>query len=69
MEGLMDWIITGFSLVATVANIHKKRWAFGIWACTNTLWAIIDWRACLYAQSALFMVYIGLALWGLWKWR
>ena len=65
----MEWVITAFSLIGTVANVHKRRWSFGIWAITNSAWAIIDWHAGLYAQSVLFQCYLGLSLWGLWKWK
>jgi nicotinamide riboside transporter PnuC len=63
------WAITMASIIGTVANIYKQRWAFGLWLCTNSLWLIIDFRAGLYSQAFLFGVYVLLAVWGLYQWR
>ena len=63
------WINATLSLLGVVLNIHKKRSGFAIWMGTNASWAIIDWRAGLYAQSVLFAVYFVLAVWGYWKWK
>lgn len=64
----MTWALTVLSLIGVVANIYKRRWCFYVWALTNAAWAIIDYQAGIYAQSALFTVYFGLAVWGAWKW-
>jgi nicotinamide riboside transporter PnuC len=63
------WIITAASIIGVVANIYKRRWCFGVWLCTNTLWMIIDLKAGLYAQAFLFAVYVCLAAWGLMQWK
>jgi len=63
------WPVAAASLIATVANIHKKRWCFAIWLVTNTTWCVYDLCIGAYAQSCLFAVYAGLAVWGLVKWR
>jgi hypothetical protein len=63
------WLVTVGSIVGTVANIHKRRWCFYIWAATNATWALYDlWKGAL-AQSALMTVYFGLALWGIAAWK
>lgn len=69
MNGTFSWILAVVSLVGVVLNIHKRRSGFAVWMGTNAAWAVIDWRAGLYAQSALFAVYFVLAIWGYWKWR
>ncbi len=63
------WLVTLASLIGVVANIKKKRWCFGIWLVTNTIWCVYDFMLGAIAQSALFAVYVGLAIWGLWEWR
>ena len=63
------WAITLASIIGTVANIYKQRWAFGLWLVTNFTWLIIDFRAGLYSQAFLFAVYVLLAVWGLYQWR
>lgn len=66
----MDWtiIITVASIIGTVANIYKKKWCFIIWLFTNSSWMVYDFYIGAYAQSLLFAVYTGLAVWGLYKW-
>ncbi len=61
--------ITLLSLVGVVLNIKKKRLCFGIWLITNSAWCVYDFCIGAFAQSALFAVYAGLAVWGLVEWR
>ena len=63
------WLVTIASLIGTVANIHKRRWCFGVWAFTNAAWAIYDVHKGAHAQAALQAVYFGLSVYGLRKWR
>jgi nicotinamide riboside transporter PnuC len=62
------WILTALSLAGVILNIKKKKSCFIIWAFTNFSWAIVDFRAGLHAQSALFTIYFCLAVWGLIEW-
>jgi len=62
------WLVTVASLIGVIANIHELRWCFAVWFCTNITWMVVDWRKGLYAQSALFAVYTGLAVWGWFAW-
>lgn len=64
----MMWLLTLLSLIGVVLNIYKKPVCFYIWALTNAIWAVIDWKADLYAQSVLFIIYFLLAVWGILKW-
>ena len=50
------WVLTIASIVGVVLNIKKHRLCFLIWAITNFMWAIVDYQAGLYAQSALFLL-------------
>ncbi|MBK9386047.1 MAG: nicotinamide mononucleotide transporter [Planctomycetes bacterium] len=63
------WGITAISLTATVMNIHRVRACFALWILTNAAWAIVDFEAGIYAQSFLHVVYLGLACYGLNRWR
>ena len=62
------WLVTAASIVGVVANIHKRRWAFGVWICTNCMWAAYDAAIGAYAQSVLQCVYAVLSVWGLIAW-
>ncbi len=68
IDSLM-WGVTVASLIGTVANIKKKRWCFGVWLGTNLAWMSYDFYIGSYAQAALFAVYAGLAVYGLYEWR
>jgi len=63
------WIVMVASLVGTVANIYKKRWGFGVWLVTNAAWVWHNLLIREYPQAALFLVYTGLAVWGLVRWN
>ena len=69
MINTLMWIVTAASLVGVVANIKKKTWCFGIWFFTNSIWMIYDYTLGAFAQSALFAVYVMLAIWGIYEWR
>jgi nicotinamide riboside transporter PnuC len=66
----MNWtyIITIASIIATVANIHKRRWSFAVWLVTNGIWCVYDISIREYSQAILWGVYALLAVWGLVKW-
>lgn len=64
----MTWALAAISLIGTVANLYHRRWCFWLWLGSNLGWCIIDWRAGIYAQASLHLVYAGLAVWGLRKW-
>ena len=69
MLGHLMWVVTIASIVGTIANIHGKRWGFAIWLLTNLSWAAYDAYLHAWAQSVLFLIYAGLAVWGLVKWK
>ena len=63
------WFITAFSITGAILNIRKNPWCFAFWMISNTAWMIIDFYKGIYAQSALFVFYTGLCIWGLIKWK
>ncbi|RQW89901.1 MAG: hypothetical protein EHM79_02015 [Geobacter sp.] len=62
-------ILTMASLVGVVLNIRQNRACFYIWTVTNAAWAVVDFRAGLPAQAALFAIYFGLSVWGIIEWK
>jgi len=62
------WIITALSLLGVILNIKKKTACFFIWAVTNAVWCVYDFRIGAYEQSVLFFVYFILAIWGIIEW-
>ena len=69
MLQVIAWIVTGAALIGVVLNIKKDLRCFLIWIFTNAFWCMYDFYLEAWAQSALFLVYFFLALWGLWKWK
>lgn len=69
MIEVFTWTLAALSVVGVVLNVKKKSICFVIWAITNAAWAVYDFSIGAYAQSALFAVYFGLAIWGLLKWK
>lgn len=63
------WLVTLASIVGTVLNIKKKRVCFVIWLITNSLWCAYDFYIGSFAQGGLFLVYVGLAIYGIIEWR
>lgn len=57
---------TGALCVVLVARRHIANWPIGI--ANNLLWILLFATAGLYADSALQVVYIALALYGWWQW-
>lgn len=64
----ITWFITALSLTGVILNIKRKRAGFLVWMVTNSAWAVYDYQIGAYAQSALFAVYLGLAVWGWMEW-
>ena len=63
------WIVTVLAVAGVILNIKKRRECFYVWAFTNTAWMFYDYSIGAVAQSALFAVYVVLALWGIYEWR
>jgi nicotinamide riboside transporter PnuC len=66
---IFPWVVSAFSIIGVVLNIKKMRICFYIWLFTNASWTIVDFVFGLYAQSLLFLVYTGLAVYGIIEWK
>ena len=66
---VLTWGVAGVSLTATILNVKQKIIGFYIWTVTDSFWCLWDFHIKSYAQSALFLVYLGLAIWGIIEWR
>lgn len=62
------WLLTGASIVGTVANVHRRRWGFGVWLVTNAGWVAHNLCAGDWPQAGLWTVYFALAGWGWVRW-
>ena len=66
---ILTWILSVLAVIGVVLNIKKKSVCFVIWFFTNASWCVIDAIKGIPAQSALFAVYVVLAVWGIYEWR
>lgn len=65
----LSWAVALVALFGTWLNVQRDRRCFYIWTATNSFWIIYDTIHGLYAQVALFTVYLILSLMGIKKWR
>jgi len=65
----VTWIVAAASLFATWLNVRGHVECFWIWTFSNAVWAGICFAHDLPAQGCLHVVYLGLAVWGLQRWR
>ncbi|MBU0479088.1 nicotinamide mononucleotide transporter family protein [bacterium] len=66
---IITWSMTLLSIIGVILNIKKKRICFVLWSITNVSWCIYDFTIQAYAQSFLFLVYLGLSIWGIFEWK
>ena len=62
-------MLTALSLVGTVLVTKQDRRGFIVWVIANAGWTVIDYQAGQFAQSLMFAVYLGLAVWGYVRWK
>ena len=67
-ESLM-WIVAGFSLWGTVLVTDRRRAGFLFWIGTNAAWVAYDVWKTAYPQAVLMAAYLGLAVWGWFRWK
>lgn len=65
---LATWLVSFLALAGTILNSNRNKYGFLIWIFTNLFWLVVDFRAGLYAQSALYGAYVFLAIRGLLTW-
>jgi len=65
----LTWLLTILSIIGVILNPHHDRRCFYIWIVTNTSWAVVDFYQGIYAQATMFVLYLCLSIWGLYKWR
>ena len=65
---VITWIVSFLALTGTILNANRNKNGFYLWLGTNLFWTIVDFKAGLYAQSALFFAYTLLAIKGIVTW-
>ena len=62
------WTTSALALIGVLLNIRKNRICFLIWAITNAVWAVVDFKKKIHAQAALQLVYFFLSAYGFASW-
>ena len=65
---LITWMLTLLGIIGVILNIYKIRACFLVWIAGNVGWMIVDFHYGVYAQSALFGIYLILAVIGYIQW-
>jgi len=62
-------LVTYVSLLAMVLNVLRSRLCFILWVGTDLCWFAYDFSKGEYNEAALWLAYLGMAMWGCWAWR
>lgn len=68
MSEVILWGVTGLSIAGTVLNIRRVRFCFILWGTTNLFWVVRNFSIGETQQAELFLVYLGLSIWGWFSW-
>lgn len=65
---IVTWTLAAISVVGAYLNAKQKRIGFIVWGLANVFWLFIDGYRGIYAQSALYAVFIGFNIYGWIRW-
>jgi hypothetical protein len=65
---IFTWILTTITIVGTYLNSRQNKMGFLIWGVCNLAWLLIDFNRGIYAQAALYVVFIGFNVYGWYQW-
>ena len=66
---IAQWVLLVISLAGEYLIIKKNVVGFYIWLGVCVGWMIIDFIAGLYGQSASWILYIGVCIYGILEWN
>lgn len=72
MKGQMDimaWLLVATSLIGSYLITKRRVEGFYFWSVSNIGWVAVDLRAGVPAQAALFVMYLGMSIYGAWEWK
>lgn len=64
----LSWVLVVLSLAGNVFVVKKNVIGQWLWACSNMGWVVFDLYIGAYSQAFLFMVYLGMCIWGIIAW-
>lgn len=67
MTGL-EWVAVAFGVAGVWLTVRQNPWCWPLGIVNVSLFALLFWRARLYADAGLQLVYVGLCVYGWWAW-
>ena len=65
----IGWALTANSIVGAILNARKRIEGFYVWTIGNAGWVIWALYHKIYPQAVLFAVYLGITIYGIYKWQ
>lgn len=63
---IFTWALTAVTIAGTYLNSKQNKYGFLVWGLCNMLWLGVDFTRGIYAQAALYVVFVGFNIYG-WK--
>ena len=64
----LSWILVVLSLAGNIFVIKKNVLGQWLWALSNVGWITFDLYIGAYSQAFLFLIYLGMCVWGIIAW-
>jgi nicotinamide mononucleotide transporter len=65
---LFTWMLTITTIYGAFLNSRQERLGFIVWGLCNLCWLTVDFSRGIYAQCALYIVFIGFNVYGWHQW-
>lgn len=65
---LFTWTLTVVTIFGTYLNSRQLKDGFLVWGLCNLCWLMVDLSRGIYAQAALYVVFIGFNIYGWIQW-
>lgn len=65
---LFTWTLTAVTIFGTYLNSKQLKKGFLVWGLCNLCWLMVDLTRGIYAQAALYVVFIGFNIYGWIQW-
>lgn len=66
---IFTWTLTAVTIFGTYLNAKQNHYGFIVWGLCNALWLTVDFTRGIYAQAALYVVFIGFNVYGWNQWK
>ena len=64
----IEWVATAFGAACVILTIRQSVWCWPAGLVQVVLFIFVFWQARLYSDVILHVIYVGLSVYGWWKW-